>query len=514
VTAAPELVLHPLAAEFAAGPTSATRPVTAPLSGAHLHDLPLSTLADVRRVVAAAREAQRSWADTSIRDRVRIIHRFHDLVLRRRNEALDLLQSETGKSRPDALEEILDVALVCQYYGRRAGRVLKRRRSRGALPLLVGVEVVPKPVGVVGIIAPWNYPLSLSVSDAIPALLAGNAAVIKPDVQTSLVAAWAGSLLREAGLPDGLYAVVTGEGPEVGPAVVDEVDHVMFTGSTATGRRVAEQCARRLIGCTLELGGKNAMIVRADANPIKAADTAVRACFSNAGELCISMERLYVNDAVYEEFVAEFARRVSGLTIASDIGWDGDVGCLISPAHLERVKAHVDDAVKMGARVLAGGRARPDIGPLAFEPTLLEGVDESMAVCREETFGPVASLYRVFSDDEAIALANDTTYGLNASILTSDLRAGRAMARRLNTGSVNVNEGYAASWGSMGAPMGGVGESGLGSRHGDQGLLNYTEPQTIATQRLLGFGPQLGLDRQKWGGVLAASVGAMGRLRI
>lgn len=514
MTVAPELVLHPLAAEFAAGPTSATRPVTAPFTGAHLHDLPLSTPADVRRVVAAARQAQRQWADTSIRERVRIIHRFHDLVLRRRTEALDLLQLETGKSRPDALEEILDVALVCQYYGRRAGRVLKRHRSRGALPLLVGVEVVPKPVGVVGIIAPWNYPLSLSVSDAIPALLAGNAAVIKPDVQTSLVAAWAGSLLREAGLPDGLYAVVTGEGPEVGPAVVDEVDHVMFTGSTATGRRVAEQCARRLIGCTLELGGKNAMIVRADANPIKAADTAVRACFSNAGELCISMERLYVNDAVYEEFVAEFARRVSGLTIASDIGWDGDVGCLISPAHLERVKAHVDDAVKMGARVLAGGRARPDIGPLAFEPTLLEGVDESMAVCREETFGPVASLYRVFSDDEAIALANDTTYGLNASILTSDLRAGRAMARRLNTGSVNVNEGYAASWGSMGAPMGGVGESGLGSRHGDQGLLNYTEPQTIATQRLLGFGPQLGLDRQKWGGVLAASVGAMGRLRI
>lgn len=164
--------------------------------------------------------------------------------------------------------------------------------------------------------------------------------------------------------------------------------------------------------------------------------------------------------------------------------------------------------------MLAGGRARPDIGPLAFEPTLLEGVDESMAVCREETFGPVASIYRVFSDDEAVALANDTTYGLNASILTGNLREGRRLARRLNTGSVNVNEGYAASWGSMGAPMGGVGESGLGNRHGDSGLLTYTEPQTIASQRLLGFGPQLGLNREKWGGILVGSVGAMGRLRI
>jgi succinate-semialdehyde dehydrogenase/glutarate-semialdehyde dehydrogenase len=514
VTVSAQLVLHPLAGEFAAGPTSAVKPVAAPFTGEHLHDLPLSTPADVTRVVAVGREAQSEWAQTSVRDRVRIIRRFHDLVLRRRSDALDLLQSETGKSRPDALEEVLDVALVCQYYGRRAGHVLRPHRSRGALPLLVGVEVVPKPVGVVGIIAPWNYPLSLSVSDAIPALLAGNAVVVKPDVQTSLVAAWAGVLLREAGLPDGLYSVVTGEGADIGPAVVDHVDHVMFTGSSAIGRIVAEQCARRLIGCTLELGGKNAMIVRADANPIKAADTAVRACFSNAGELCISMERLYVNDAVYDAFAEEFARRVAGLSIASDLGWDGDVGCLISAAHLGRVQAHVDDAVALGARVLAGGRARPDIGPLAFEPTLLEGVDESMAVCREETFGPVASLYRVFSDDEAVALANDTTYGLNASILTSNLREGRRLARRLNTGSVNVNEGYAASWGSMGAPMGGVGESGLGSRHGDQGLLNYTETQTIATQRFLGFGPQLGLDRQKWGAVLAASVGAMGRLRI
>ena len=513
-TLAADPVLHPLAGRFAASRDSAVRPVTAPFTGAHLHDLPLSTESDVITVEARARLAQESWARVSVKDRVVVIRRFHDLVMRRRDEALDLLQLETGKARADALEEVLDLALVCQYYGRRAGRVLRDRRERGALPLLVGVEVVAKPVGVVGIIAPWNYPLALSGSDAVPALLAGNAVIVKPDVQTSLIAAWVGELLSESGLPADLYAVVTGEGADIGPVVIDHVDHVMFTGSTATGRRVAEQCARRLIGCTLELGGKNAMIVRADVDPAKAAETAVRASFSNTGQLCISMERIYVNADVYGAFVAEFGARVSAMTIASGLGWEGDVGCLISAAHLERVRAHVDGAVAVGARLVAGGRARPDIGPLAFEPTLLEGVTELMPVCREETFGPVAALYRVTDDDEAVALANDTTYGLNASILTRDLRAGRRLARRLHTGSVNVNEGYAASWGSTAAPMGGVGDSGLGHRHGDNGLLNYTEPQTIATQRLLGFGPQLGLTRERWGGLLARAVGAMGKLPV
>jgi len=511
---AKEPVLHRLAGRFAAGRTSMVKPIAAPFTGEHLHDLPLSTESDLVAAVARARVAQVSWGDSTVKERVRVIRRFHDLVLRRREEALDLLQLETGKARADALEEVLDLALVCQYYGRRAGRVLRTRRERGALPLIVGVEVVAKPVGVVGIIAPWNYPLALSASDAVPALLAGNAVILKPDVQTSLIAAWVGEILAEAGLPDDLYQVVTGEGAEVGPLVIDHVDHVMFTGSTATGRRVAEQCARRLIGCTLELGGKNAMIIRADVDPAKAAETALRACFSNTGQLCISMERIYVHADVYDRFATEFASRVSAMTIARDLGWQGDVGCLISPAHLARVRSHVDEAAAHGARILAGGRARPDIGPLAFEPTVLEGVSEAMTICREETFGPVAAVYRVESDDEAVALANDTSYGLNASVLTRDLRAGRRLARRLHTGSVNVNEGYAASWGSTAAPMGGVGDSGLGSRHGEAGLLNYTEPQTIATQRMLGFGPQLGLNRQKWGGLLVKAVSTMGKLPI
>ena len=256
------------------------------------------------------------------------------------------------------------------------------------------------------------------------------------------------------------------------------------------------------------------MIVRADVDPAKAAETAVRACFANAGQLCISMERIYVNSAVYDAFLAHFIPRVLYMRVASGPGWDGDISCLISPAHLERVRAHVDDAVAHGATVLAGGRARPDVGQLAFEPTVLADVTEQMVLCRDETFGPVAAVYPVIDDEEAVRRANDTTYGLNASILTRDLREGRRLARRLRTGSVNVNEGYAASWGSTTAAMGGVGDSGLGHRHGEGGLLNYTEPQTIATQRLLGFGPQLGLDSRRWGNFLATAVGTMGRLRL
>jgi succinate-semialdehyde dehydrogenase/glutarate-semialdehyde dehydrogenase len=264
----------------------------------------------------------------------------------------------------------------------------------------------------------------------------------------------------------------------------------------------------------MELGGKNAMIVRADANPAEAASIAVRASFANSGQLCIAMERIYVHHDVYAEFLAEFVARTNALRMKPGLGWGADMGSLISERHRERVQKFVDDAVAQGARVEAGGKARPEFGPCYFEPTILTEVTEEMALCAQETFGPVVAVYPVQSDEEAIWRANDSEYGLNASIVTKDGPTGRKIARRLRAGTVNINEGYAAAWASKRAPMGGMGASGIGRRHGDEGIWKYTEPQTIATQRALGFGPQFGWSDERWGDTLAQAIGWMKKVGL
>ena len=472
---------------------------------------------DRRTVVEAfdrARAAHAAWAATSVDARASIILRFHDIVAQRRNEVLDLLQREAGKARRDALEEVLDVLIAARHYARDARRLLADRRVRGAIPLVVGAEVRHIPWGVVAVIAPWNYPLTLTASDAIPALLAGNCVVVKPDEHTSLTALWVLERFREAGLPRDVLQTVLGPGDVVGPWVIDEADYVMFTGSTRVGRIVATACGERLIPCSMELGGKNAMIIRADADPERAAEIAVRASFANAGQLCISMERIYVNRTIEATFTAAFVRRTLALRLGTQIGWGSDVGSLISGRQLARVQSHVDDAVSKGATSLAGGRPRPDIGPYFFEPTILAGVTEAMVACDEETFGPVVAIHPVGSDEEAVRRANATEYGLNASVVGRDRRAARRVARELRAGTVNVNEGYAAAWGSVRAPMGGMGQSGLGRRHGDEGLLKYTQSQSIVTQRALGFGSPEGLTDERWGSALVFAVTAMKRLGL
>lgn len=501
-----------LVGSLAAAPDALCRPVIAPFTGEVIYDLPLSTEHDVEQAAARARTAQIAWAALPIARRSAILLRFHDLVLSRRDEILDLIQWETGKARRDANEEVLDVCINARHYARDIARLMRPRRVRGAFPLLVGTEIIRHPLGLVGVISPWNYPLTLAAGDSIPALLAGNAVIVKPDVQTTLTALWVRERLLDAGVPSDVFTVVSGEGPVIGPAVIDVVDHVNFTGSTPTGRIVAERCARRLIPCTLELGGKNAMIIRADADPVRAAAIAERACFANSGQLCISMERIYVHEDCASQFLQEFAQRARSMTMVPRVGWGASIGSLISQAQVDRFVAHVDDAVSRGARVVTGGHARPDVGPFYVEPTILTDVDETMLVCRTETFGPLVSVYTVRGDEEAIERANDTSFGLNAAVVTRDRATGATLARRLRTGSVNVNEGYASSWASVRAPTGGWGDSGLGSRHGDEAVHAVTRLQTIATQRAFGFDPQFGMSDERWAATLAGAIGLIKKI--
>jgi succinate-semialdehyde dehydrogenase/glutarate-semialdehyde dehydrogenase len=342
--------------------------------------------------------------------------------------------------------------------------------------------------------------------------VAGNGVVIKPDSQTPYSSLANVELLYQAGLPRDLLQIVPGPGSVVGSAIVDNCDYLMFTGSSATGRLLAEQCGRRLTGFSAELGGKNAMIVTQGANLKKVAKAALRACFSNAGQLCISMERIYVERAVADEFTAKFTENVRNMKLGTGYDFSADMGSLISEDQLKTLSWHVDDAKAKGAAVLAGGKPRPDIGPLFYEPTVLTGVTEEMECCRNETFGPLVSIYPVDSVDEAVERANDTEYGLNSSVWAASLAEGEEIAVRLRTGTVNVNEGYAPAWGSTAAPMGGMGISGVGRRHGPDGLLKFTEPQSVATTRVQDLDPPTGVSNNLWQRSLRPVINLVGRL--
>ncbi|WP_329567122.1 succinic semialdehyde dehydrogenase [Streptomyces sp. NBC_01361] len=461
----------------------------APFDLAPIAAVPACAPEDVAAAVAGARADQPEWAGTPLRRRGDVVLAFHDLLLERQDQVIDLIQWETGKARYHAWQEVAQVAAIARHYARRARHYLAPHHVRGMVPGLTKVREVRVPKGVVGVISPWNYPLYLGVGDVLPALMAGNAVISKADSQTALTMLWTRALMAEAGLPTGLWQIVAGPGAVVGTALVDAVDFVCFTGSTATGRTVAERAARRLVGASLELGGKNPLIVREDADVAAAAAGTVVAAFANTGQMCIHIERVYVHEKVYEAFRTELVRATLALRLGRSYDYSVDIGSLTSAAQLAAVEAHVDGAVAEGATVLAGGRARPDIGPLFYEPTVLEGVTPEMAVCDEETFGPVLSLYVYGADSEAVGLANQGTYGLSASIWSKDSREAGRMAVRIRAGSVNINDGAAAAAGSIEAGMGGMGDSGLGRRHGAEGIRKYTESQTVATQRLLPLGP-------------------------
>lgn len=484
----------------------------APFTGQPIAALPLSTVPDVAVATDRARAAQVEWARLPLKYRAEILLRFHDLVLDRQREILDLIQWESGKARIHAFEEVAHVALTARYYARRAVSLVGPSRKLGLYPVLTRVDVHRQPKGVVGIISPWNYPFTMAISDGLAALVAGNALVHKPDSQTPVSTLFGLELLREAGMPADVWQVVYGAGTVVGSAIIDNADYICFTGSTRTGREVGVRAAQRIIGASLELGGKNPMLVLRDADLDRAAEGAVRACFSSAGQLCVSMERMYVADQVYDRFMERFLSRVEAMRLSAGFDYGADMGSLISQAQLDTVTSHVEDATSKGARVLAGGRSRPDLGPLFYEPTVLTDVRPGMTCFGDETFGPVVSVYRFTDEADAVARANDGPFGLNAAIFTRDARRGRALAQQIRCGTVTVNEGYSAGFGSIDSPMGGMGSSGLGRRQGSDGILRFTEAQTVATQRLVPFRPLPGMSQQMFADSLTVTLRLLKKL--
>ncbi len=458
--------------------------VYAPFNAEYIGTVPSCMPQDVKVAAERARAAQRAWADRPLAERRRVFLRFHDLLLDRIESVLDLLQVEGGKSRAHALEEVLEVAMYARYYAVHAEEFLRRRRRQAFIPLLLAAWEYHHPVGLVGIIAPWNYPLTVPISDAVPALLAGNAILLKPAELTPFSALYGVRLLYEAGLPGDLFQIVTGKGSVLGEPLIDQVDFLGFTGSTEVGRKVGAQAGRRLIKSSLELGGKNPLLVLDDANVERAAWTATHGSYGGAGQLCVSFERVYVHSAVYDRFLDAFVARTRALKVGPALDYSVDIGSLIGASQRDKTAEHVDDAVAKGAQVLAGGRARPDIGPYFFEPTILTGVTPEMQCYAEETFGPVVSVYRVDSVDEAIERANDSAYGLNAGVISQDERKAVRVASRLQCGTVSVNETYQIPWAAMGAGMGGMKDSGLGRRHGMEGMLKYTESQNVSAARI------------------------------
>ncbi len=476
--------------------------------------LPQSSPEDVAEAFAEARRAQAEWASWPVGRRMKVFKRFHALLLEHNETVVDLVQAESGKARRMAFEETCDVPMVISHYLKRAPKLLKPVRRGGPVPVVTTSTEIRQPKGVVGIIAPWNFPFATGLSDAVPALMAGNGVVLKPDNKTALSPLFGVELLYKAGLPRGLFQVVCGEGPVTGPAVIDHANFVMFTGSTATGRFIGRRAGENLIDCTLELGGKNPMIVLDDADLDEVIPGAIAGVYRNTGQVCMHIERLYVPESMFEEFTRRFVEATKALRLGAAYDYEPEVGSLISVDHKDRVASHVEDAREKGATVLTGGRSRPDLGPAFYEPTVLTGVTKEMLAGSCETFGPVVALHPYRTEDEAVALANDTDYGLNASVWGTDLKRAVTVAARLEAGNVNVNESFAAAYASKGTPSGGVKQSGVGARHGDQGLLKYTDVQNLAVVKKQVMGVPAGQSYEKYAATTLKSLAIMRKTGI
>jgi len=457
-----------------------------PATGEFVASVPRIAPADVAALVARARAAQPAWEALGFDGRGEILRRAQKWVVENSDRIARTIVSETGKTYDDALiAEIGYVASAFGFWAKHAPRFLGDEKVRASSPFLVGRRLVVRyrPLGVIGVIGPWNYPLTNSFGDCIPALAAGNSAVLKPSQSTPLTSLLMAEGLRESGLPEDVYLVAAGDGA-AGEALIDEVDMIMFTGSTATGKRVLERAARTLTPVSLELGGKDPMIVLADADVERAANSAVYASMQNGGQTCVSIERVYVEAPIYDDFVDRVARKVSALRQGVPDGPGSvDVGAMTFAPQLDVVSRHVEEARAAGARVLVGGRASHQQGGRFYAPTVLADVDHSMSCMTEETFGPTVAIMRVSDADEAVRLANDSPYGLAASVFGRDVARAEQVARRIEAGAACVNDAQ-LNYFALELPMGGWKESGMGSRHGAPGIRKYCRQQSLLITRL------------------------------
>lgn len=454
-----------------------------PITGAVIGSVPVNGQAAVSAAAERARAAQPAWEALGVKGRAKLLKRWTEMIWAERQQMMQVIRRETGKTDAGALVEIVIIDNLVDYYANHAPKLLRTQRRKPLFPFVQYARVVYKPQGVVGFITPWNYPYLNALVDLVPALFAGNTAVIKPSELSPYTTLYAVEMMQKAGIPADVVQVVTG-GAETGSALIDSCDYIAFTGSTATGRKVAARCAERLIPCSLELGGKDPMIVLEDADLELAASHALRTSMENAGQTCISIERVYVVEQVYEAFVEHLRRYAGNFLCSPASGFDVHMGSMTNERELRRTEEHIADALEKGASVLIGGSRRPDLGPCFYEPTILTGVNHTMRVMREETFGPVLPVMRVRDEDEAIRLANDSVYGLSASVYTKDLKRGERVAWRLNCGDVTINRAQ-MTFGTPSLPMGGRKESGLGRRGGPEGLMRFVQPQSILVDRMI-----------------------------
>jgi succinate-semialdehyde dehydrogenase/glutarate-semialdehyde dehydrogenase len=457
-------------------------PVQNPATLERLGEVPMRSADEVREAVRRARIAQASWGALSVKQRCQQVRRLRDQFVRRAEELADLLVRECGKTRNEALA--MDVAVVADlatYFCKHAPTILAAERIPLHLLLHRRSTLHYLPRGVVGIISPWNFPLSIPMGETLMALLAGNAVVLKPSELTPLIALRAKELHDAAGLPADLLQIVTGDGA-TGAALIDAgIDMCIFTGSTATGRKVATACGERLIPCTLELGGKSPAIVCADANLERAAGALVWGAFANSGQVCVSVERAYVHQSVHDELVRRVVEKTRRLRQGAPQG-EVDVGSMTWDRQLAIVEERVAQAVSAGARVAAGGKRSPAPG-LFYEPTVLTDCRQDMDVMRKEIFGPVLPIMKVRDEEEAVRLANDSHLGLMAYVFTDDRKKGERLAARLEAGTVMVND-VLNTFAAPETPWGGVKQSGIGRTHSAQGLRDLCQLRHVNVDRV------------------------------